>query len=76
MSDLKEIQLATAVAVAVSDGSSDQDLKTSAVVSNDSIDHEEKPSSWLRRTIGYVWDSAEGTPRNRRYVQKLDAYML
>lgn len=44
----------------------------------DEYDHdgqEVKTSRW-RRIIGCVWDSAEGTPRNRKYVQKLDAYML
>ncbi|TVY83996.1 Pantothenate transporter liz1 [Lachnellula suecica] len=48
----------------------------SATVSDGSLDHEIKTTSWWRRIVGFVWDSAEGEPRNRRYVQKLDAYMF
>jgi hypothetical protein len=33
-------------------------------------------SSWWRRLVGLVWDSVEGDARNRRYVQKLDLYLL
>lgn len=47
-----------------------------AAVSDDNFEHEAKTTSRWRRIVGVVWDSAEGTPRNRRYVQKLDAYML
>ena len=32
-------------------------------------------SSW-RKVVGWVWESAEGTPRNRKYVHKIDGYML
>lgn len=49
-----------------------------SVNSNDEIDQEQelKTTSWWRHILGYVWDSAEGTPQNRKYVQKIDAYML
>lgn len=33
-------------------------------------------SSWGRYLVGLVWDSVEGDPRNRRYVQKLDSFLL
>lgn len=48
---------------------------STATVSNDSINSEVTTSRW-RRIVGLVWDSAEGEPRNRKYVQKVDAYML
>lgn len=38
--------------------------------------HEVKTTSWWRKIVGLVWDSAEGEPRERKYVQKIDAYML
>ncbi|CAD6445448.1 1972e50c-1deb-4fde-92c7-5f8019fc6b56 [Sclerotinia trifoliorum] len=46
--------------------------------SNDDTDHDPglKTTSWWRHIVGYIWDSAEGTPRDRRYVQKIDAYMF
>lgn len=39
---------------------------------------ESKPPSrplW-RRVAGVFWDSFDGEPRERRYIQKLDAYLL
>ena len=34
-----------------------------------------KQSRW-RRIAGLFWDSVDGPPRERRYIQKLDTYML
>lgn len=50
----------------------------SASTSQENIDreHEVKTTSWWRHILGYVWESAEGDPKNRKYVQKIDAYML
>ncbi|RDW63694.1 hypothetical protein BP6252_11239 [Coleophoma cylindrospora] len=48
---------------------------TPAVVSDTSIDHEVR-TSWWRRIVGLVWDSAEGEPRERKYVQKIDGFMF
>ncbi len=73
MSRPKDIEITS---VTVSSDSINHDIKTPAAVSEDNDDNEVKTSSRWRRVIGYIWDSAEGTPRNRRYVQKLDAYML
>lgn len=60
--------------------STSKEVETSVTYpsSDDSTDHEAevKTTSRWRRIVGLVWDSAEGTPRNRRYVQKIDAYML
>jgi hypothetical protein len=48
------------------------------------VDGHETPSStepkattnWWRRIVGLIWDSVEGDARNRRYVQKLDTFLL
>lgn len=38
--------------------------------------HGSKQTSWWRRLVGLIWDSVEGDARNRRYVQKLDGFLL
>ncbi len=35
-----------------------------------------QPRPRWRRFAGLFWDSLDGEPRERRYVQKLDAYLL
>ncbi|KAJ9134340.1 Pantothenate transporter liz1 [Pleurostoma richardsiae] len=37
---------------------------------------ETKKTSWWRRLVGLIWDSVEGDPRDRRYVQKLDTFLF
>lgn len=34
-----------------------------------------KQSLW-RRVVGVVWDSLDGSPRERQYIRKLDSFML
>lgn len=34
-----------------------------------------KQSRW-RRIVGLFWDSVDGPPRERKYIQKLDTYMF
>lgn len=34
-----------------------------------------KSSRW-RRIAGVFWDSFDGEPRERRYIRKLDSYLL
>jgi hypothetical protein len=36
---------------------------------------ETKSSLW-RRVLSFVWDSADGDPEYRRYVQRLDLFLL
>ncbi|CZT09539.1 related to transporter protein [Rhynchosporium graminicola] len=67
MSRSKYIQTPSA---GISKGSINHDLKQPEVISEDSSDHEPQTTSRWRRIVGYVWDSAEGTLRNRKYVQK------
>ncbi|EXJ86334.1 hypothetical protein A1O3_03285 [Capronia epimyces CBS 606.96] len=35
-----------------------------------------KTTNWWRRIVGLVWDSVEGDPRERKYVQKLDTFLF
>lgn len=53
---------------------SDKDVASATVV--DSHAEQEVKTSWWRRIVGFVWDSVEGEPRDRKYVQKVDAYMF
>ncbi|OTB00197.1 hypothetical protein M426DRAFT_268110 [Hypoxylon sp. CI-4A] len=36
----------------------------------------QKPTSWWRRLVGLVWNTAEGDEKNRKYVQKLDSFLF
>ncbi|KAF2496501.1 MFS general substrate transporter [Lophium mytilinum] len=36
----------------------------------------EPVSAWWRKAVGLIWDSVEGDPRDRRYVQRLDTYLF
>lgn len=49
---------------------------TAGTVSASSNPEEVEKSPLWRRALGLIWDSAEGDKRNRKYVQKLDAYLL
>jgi len=40
-----------------------------------SSDAETKSTLW-RRVLSFVWDSADGDPEYRRYVQRLDMFLL
>ncbi|KAI5922270.1 major facilitator superfamily domain-containing protein [Camillea tinctor] len=50
-----------------------------SIVGTDSDRPEPPPvsskSRW-RRVVGYFWDSIDGDPRQRKYVQKLDTYLF
>lgn len=47
----------------------------SPVVENYDGESAQKRPLW-RRLVGYVWDSVDGDPRDRRYIQKLDTFLL
>lgn len=40
------------------------------------VDELREESSWARSLVGLVWNSVEGDAKNRRYVQKLDTFLL
>lgn len=37
---------------------------------------EAKSSSRWRKVVGFFWDSVEGDPEYRKYVQRLDTFFL
>ena len=49
---------------------------TAGTVSASSNPDEVEKSPLWRRALGMIWDYEEGDKRNRKYVQKLDAYLL
>jgi hypothetical protein len=48
----------------------------SVVTEFDALPPSKPHSSWWRKIVGLIWDSVEGDPRNRKYVQKLDNFLL
>lgn len=74
MSDSKTI-----APVAVSDTTSDLDKnskETRPLSITETPSGDVKTSSWWRKILGYVWDSVEGDPEYRAYVQRLDLFFL
>lgn len=53
-----------------------EDINANAESEHQAQPEGKKPTNWWRRTVGLVWDSVEGDARNRRYVQKLDTFLL
>jgi ACS family pantothenate transporter-like MFS transporter len=48
---------------------------SSISIAGPSCEEKGKTSFW-RKTVGLVWDSVEGDPEYRRYVQRLDTFFL
>ncbi|KAF5517640.1 Pantothenate transporter liz1 [Colletotrichum aenigma] len=74
MSDSKTI-----APVAVSDTTSDLDKnskETRPLSITETPSGDVKTSSWWRKILGYVWDSVEGDPEYRAYVQRLDLFFF
>ncbi|KXH61893.1 pantothenate transporter liz1, partial [Colletotrichum nymphaeae SA-01] len=72
MSDIKSV-----APVAVSDTTSDLDknAKDTTPVNAAEAIPEQPPSRW-RKIVGLVWDSVDGDPEYRRYVQRLDTFFF
>ncbi|OHE93855.1 pantothenate transporter liz1 [Colletotrichum orchidophilum] len=74
MSDTKAI-----APVAASDTASDVDKNPKdavpVTVTEAASEAEGKPS-WWRKAVGLVWDSVEGDPEYRKYVQRLDTFFF
>jgi ACS family pantothenate transporter-like MFS transporter len=66
--------------VAPDTSSSDDDHTSKEVgaiaVTEVNIGSEFRTTSRWRKIVGYVWDSVEGDPKYRRYVQRLDLFFL
>ncbi|KAF9876576.1 pantothenate [Colletotrichum karsti] len=73
MSDSKAI-----APVAVSDTTSDLDnsKEVGSVSVAEPTSHEVQTTSWWRKILGLVWDSVEGDPEYRAYVQRLDLFFF
>ncbi|PVI01798.1 MFS general substrate transporter [Periconia macrospinosa] len=50
-------------------------LVTTGIAPSSNAEEAEKAPLW-RRALGLIWDTADGDKRNRKYVQKLDAYLF
>lgn len=72
MSDNKSV-----APVAVSDTTSDLDknAKDTTPVNAAEAIPDKSPSRW-RKIVGLVWDSVDGDPEYRKYVQRLDTFFL
>lgn len=53
-----------------------KDYNTMSRTTEDAASQPPKNKSVWRRVVGLVWDSVEGDERNRKYVQKLDGFLL
>ncbi|VUC33067.1 unnamed protein product [Clonostachys rosea] len=61
--------------VDVTDASPSSDGGLDRAPTNPTENLSPKRSTW-RRLVGYVWDSVDGDPRDRRYIQKLDTFLF
>lgn len=61
--------------VDITDASPSSDGGLDHAPTNSPENRSHKRSTW-RRLVGYFWDSVDGDPRDRRYIQKLDTFLL
>jgi ACS family pantothenate transporter-like MFS transporter len=74
MTDLKQPDLA-AVPVETPDNDSTPTKNATSQTITSTRNEGTKSSTW-RRVLSFVWDSADGDPEYRRYVQRLDLFLL
>jgi ACS family pantothenate transporter-like MFS transporter len=74
MADLKQPDLAAVPVESPNNDSTRTKNDTSQTITITS--KEGKKSSLWRRVLSFVWDSADGDPEYRRYVQRLDLFLL
>jgi hypothetical protein len=74
MSDVKEPSLA-AMPIETPDSNSTCTKNATTLEAPVRSDTETKSPLW-RRVLSFVWDSADGDPEYRRYVQRLDLFLL
>ncbi|GJC99520.1 pantothenate transporter liz1 [Colletotrichum higginsianum] len=69
-----------AIAPVVAPSDTNSDLNTSgkddSPVTVTETNPGETKSSWWRKAVGLVWDSVEGDPEYRKYVQRLDTFFF
>lgn len=54
----------------------DNNVKDASSVVIEPAQGESRKTSLWRRVVGLVWDSVEGDPEYRQYVQRLDTFFL
>jgi ACS family pantothenate transporter-like MFS transporter len=74
MSDMKQLSL-TAMPIETPDNDSTHMKNATSLTMPVGSDAETKSPLW-RRVLSFVWDSADGDPEYRRYVQRLDLFLL
>jgi ACS family pantothenate transporter-like MFS transporter len=74
MADVKNPSLAT-MPIENPDSDSTHTKNVTSLTTPVASDTEAKSSLW-RRVLSFVWDSADGDPEYRRYVQRLDLFLL
>jgi ACS family pantothenate transporter-like MFS transporter len=74
MSNVKGPSLA-AMPIETPDNDSNHTKNATALSITVGSDTETKSPLW-RRVLSFVWDSADGDPEYRRYVQRLDLFLL
>lgn len=72
MTDTKGNEIGSAISAA--DGLPDS-LNEDGIDTTNPENSVVKAPRW-RRLLGFFWDSLDGDPRDRQYVQKLDTYLL
>lgn len=74
MADTKQPDLA-ALPIDTPDNDSTRTKNADVLAIPVASDPEKKSPLW-RRVLSVVWDSADGDPEYRRYVQRLDLFLL
>lgn len=75
MADVKQPSLA-ATPIGTQDDDSTHTKNATRALSIPATSETEAKSSLWRRVLSFVWDSADGDPEYRRYVQRLDLFLL
>lgn len=76
MATPKEIDVVVASATSSFDNDNTSKEVGDIAVTEVNTGSEVKTTSRWRKIVGYVWDSVEGDPEYRRYVQRLDLFFL
>ena len=76
MADVKQPSLAATTPIETQDNDSTYAKNATSALSMPDRNETEAKSSLWRRVLSFVWDSADGDPEYRRYVQRLDVFLL
>ncbi|ETS86106.1 hypothetical protein PFICI_04131 [Pestalotiopsis fici W106-1] len=71
-----EASLATSAVIERPFQKSPKQLPSPVVTDTAPRDNVQPPASWWRRVFSFIWDSVEGDPEYRQYVQRLDLFFF